>query len=243
MPEMTIFYVNQASLNYKDNKKIYCSMHIVGQVVPMLNPPEDLENYVPKNNEAKIIRPKYDPVSGQFLGLVQTLDYLTVRGDDQECFFDYGFSKESSKVVYSTRKMKISNSFSSTIFNRYRIQFEAGALSETEFSNVFFFLPSTTDRVEEINKYMNSVNLAPIDIEISAFGETFDPSKLDYANDEKKKKKRESVLKVFKKIVDLSNSNLRKNADGLLATKTHDNELLLWVGGGKVPTGKFALSY
>lgn len=188
MPEMTIFYVNQASLSYKDNKKIYCSMHIVGQVVPMLNPPEDLENYVPKNNEAKIIRPKYDPVSGQFLGLVQTLDYLTVRGDDQECFFNYGFSKESSKVVYSTRKMKISNSFSSTIFNRYRIQFEAGALSETEFSNVFFFLPSTTDRVEEINKYMNSVNLAPIDIEISAFGETFDPSKLDYANDEKKKK-------------------------------------------------------
>ena len=240
---MTIFYVNQASLSYKDNKKIYCSMHIVGQVVPMLNPPEDLENYVPKNNEAKIIRPKYDPVSGQFLGLVQTLDYLTVHGDDQECFFDYGFSKESSKVVYSTRKMKISNSFSSTIFNRYRIQFEAGALSETEFSNVFFFLPSTTDRVEEINKYMNSVNLAPIDIEISAFGETFDPSKLDYANDEKKKKNRESVLKVFKKIVDLSNSNLRKNADGLLATKTHDNESLLWVGGGKVPTGKFALSY
>lgn len=59
----------------------------------------------------------------------------------------------------------------------------------------------------------------------------------------KKKKNRESVLKVFKKIVDLSNSNLRKNADGLLATKTHDNELLLWVGGGKVPTGKFVLSY
>ena len=47
----------------------------------MLNPPEDLKDYVPKDNEAKIVRPKYDVVSGQFLELVETLGYLTVRGD------------------------------------------------------------------------------------------------------------------------------------------------------------------
>ena len=46
---------------------------------------------------------------------------------------------------------------------------------------------------------MNSVNLVPIDIEISEFGETFDRSKLDYANGEKEKH-RESVLKVLKKM-------------------------------------------
>ena len=188
MPEITIFYINQASLSYKDNKKIYyADVHMLGQVVPVLNPPEDLENYVPKSNEAKLIRPKYDPASGEFLGLVQTLAYLTIRGENQECFFDYGYSKENSKVLYSTHRMKIPNRFSSTIFNRHRIQFKTEALSETEFSKVFFFLPSTTDRVEEINRYINSVNLVPIDIEISECAETFDPSKLDYANDEKEK--------------------------------------------------------
>ena len=48
---------------------------------------------------------------------------------------------------------------------------------------------------------------------------------------------------MLKKIVDLSNSNLRKNAHGLLATKTHGNESLLWVGGRRVPTDKFDLSH
>ena len=45
------------------------------------------------------------------------------------------------------------------------------------------------------------------------------------------KKNRESVLKVLNKIVDLSSSNLQKTADGLLATKPHINEDILWVGG------------
>ena len=37
------------------------------------------------------------------------------------------------------------------------------------------------------------------------------------------------MLKVLKKIVDMSNSNLQKNADVLLATKPHRNEDILWV--------------
>ena len=69
MPEMTAFYVNQAQLSYKDNKKIYyCDAFIIDQVTPMLNPPEDLKNYIPKENEEKIVRPKYGVASGQFFG-------------------------------------------------------------------------------------------------------------------------------------------------------------------------------
>ena len=49
-----------------------------------------------KENEAKIFRRKYGTVSGQFLGLVETLGYLTVRGDSVKCFFDYGYSKVRS---------------------------------------------------------------------------------------------------------------------------------------------------
>ena len=41
----------------------------------------------------------------------------------------------------------------------------------------------------------------------------------------------------------MSNSNLHKNADGLLVTKPHINEDILWVGGERVPEDQFALSY
>ena len=81
--------------------------------------------------------------------------------------------------------MKIPNSFSSTIFNRHRIQYKSGVFSETNLSNVFFFLPSTTHRIESINRYVGSINLNPIDIELSDFGPNFDPSRLDYAGPQK----------------------------------------------------------
>ena len=98
--EMTALFVNQDYLSYKDKKIMYyCDVFIIGQVTPMLNPPEDLKNYIPKENEAKIVRSKYDVASGQFLGLVETLGYLTVRGDERECIFDYGFSKGNSKIL------------------------------------------------------------------------------------------------------------------------------------------------
>ena len=186
---MTIFYVNQAYLSDKDNKKIYyCDVFILGQVTPMPNPPEDLKNYLPKENEAKIVRRKCSIVSVQFLGLVETLGYLTVRGDERECFFDYGYKKDNSKVLCSTHKMKIPNSFSATISNRHRIQYKAGALSDTDFSKILFFLPSTRDRLEDISKYMNSVNLMPIGIKPSDFGEDFDPSNLDFDHTDREKK-------------------------------------------------------
>ena len=188
LPEITAFYINQAYVSYKDNEKTYyCDVFILGPVTPMLNPPEDLKNYIPKENEATIVRPKYDVVSGQFFGLVETLGYFTVCGDKHECFFDYGYSKENIEVLYSMYKMNIWNSFSATIFNRHRIQYEAGALLDTDFSKIFFFLPSTTDRVEDINRYMTSVNLMPIDIEPSEFGKDFDPSTLDFENSDGKK--------------------------------------------------------
>ena len=137
-------------------------------------------------------------------------------------------------------KMKIPNSFSTTIFNRHRIQYEFGAYSEIDFSNVFFFLPCTVDRVEEINQ--QSINLSAIDIDISDFDKNLNPSKVDFANPEKEEL-RKSVLKVLRKVADLSNQNIRRNADGFLATQLHDNQSLLWPGGKRIQDDKFALSY
>ena len=82
--------------------------------------------------------------------------------------------------MYRTHKTKVPNSFSSTIFNRHRIQYESGAFAETDSPNIFFFLPSTVDRIEDINKYLGSVNLNAVDIDISKFGEKFDPLWLDF---------------------------------------------------------------
>ena len=182
LPENTIIYINQAYQSYKDNKKVYfVDYYLLGKVNQCLNPPEDLKNYECQQNEAKFYRPKYDTVTGEFLGLYETLGYLTVRDDNEECFLDYDYSKENSKVLYSHHKIKIPNSFSVTMFNRHRIQYESGALS-TEFSKVCFFLPSITDRIGKINRNMGSVNFVPIDILEDTFevenGVEFDPYKL-----------------------------------------------------------------
>ena len=157
--KISFFYINQGYLSYKDNKNIYyVDLFIVGQIVPLLNQPEDIEQYVPKDNEVKLLCPKYNTTTGSFLGLENCLAYLTVRGDDHEQFFDSGYNKENSKVLYSMHKLKIHNSFTSTIVSRHRIQYESGVFSETDFSGVFFFLPSTVDRIEEVNRYLGSVN-------------------------------------------------------------------------------------
>ena len=111
-----------------------------------------------------------------------------------ECFFDYGYSKENSKVLYSHYKMKIPNSFLGTIFNRHWIQYEFGAL-DMESSKTYFFLPSTPDRIEEIKRYMNSVNLIPTDIHQNEFevdGGNFDPPKLDFDHPDRKKEVRQA---------------------------------------------------
>ena len=179
----------------------------------LLNQPEDLDQYVPKDNEVKLLRAKYDMTTGNFLGLENCLAYLTVRGDFHKQFFDYGYSKDNSKILYSFHKLKVPNSLTSTIFNRHRIQYESGAFSGTDFSGVFFFSPSIVDRIEEINHYLVSVNLNPIDIEIDEFCEKFDPSKLDY-DSSKKENIRKSILQVLKKVADLSSQNPKRNADG-----------------------------
>ena len=61
VPELAILYIKQAYLNNKYGKKIYYyNLFVVGQATPMLNPSEDLENYVPEEDEVKILRPKYE---------------------------------------------------------------------------------------------------------------------------------------------------------------------------------------
>ena len=190
MPGNSIIYVNQGYQSYKDNKKVYYAGYfLIGQVNECLKPTENLETYEFKYREVKMFCQRHDNVIGHFWSLYESLGYIMVRRDVGEHFLDYGYSKQNSKILHSFRKKHMPNSFSGTFFNSHRIQYETGAL-QTKFSQIYYFLSSITDRVEEINRHMRSVNLLPIDIPEETFEVdqiSFNPSKLDCDNPDKGK--------------------------------------------------------
>ena len=147
-----------------------------------------------------------------------------VRGESDECFLDYRCSKRNSNTLHSYHRKRMPNSFSATFFNRHRIQYDSGTLN-TGFLKNYLFLTPCTDRIEDANRHMGSANLSSIDIAEGNFevegGIPFDPSKLDYENPDKEKTK-QAVFKLLEKVVDLSNANIIKNADGLLTKRSVD---------------------
>ena len=94
---------------------------------------------------------------------------------------------------------------------------------------------------------MGSVNLLPIDIAEDNFeiegNVSFDSPKLDYENPDKEKIS-EAVVKMLKRIIELSNANLKKTADGLLAKLPVDKNIE-WVGKDKkqLPDNRYKMSY
>ena len=136
--------------------------------------------------------------------------------------------------------------FSGTFFNRRKMMFETGSL-QTTLSNIFYFLPSTTDRGEEKNSYLESVNFSLIDVPVSSF-ETkenigFDSSKHDLDSQEKEIMAVD-VVKMLKKVADMFNANLVKNADGLLF-KRDPNVSVEWIRKNKsrLPQNRYKMSY
>ena len=88
MPENTVYYVNQGYQSYKDNKKIYYNdVYIIAQIMPLAMQPKDIKSYLLKDDEVKILRARYDPISGEFLGIEYCVGIITVRNDADEQFF------------------------------------------------------------------------------------------------------------------------------------------------------------
>ena len=142
LPENTIFYINQAYQSFKDGKKLYYNdVFNIAQIMPLAHQPKEIESYQLKDNEVKILQPKYDPISAEFLGIEYCVALVTVRNNPEEQFFDYGYHKENSKKLYSTRKLKVPNSFKTKIFGQHRMQYEGGAFDEQKFSKLFFICP------------------------------------------------------------------------------------------------------
>ena len=89
----------------------YADYYILGQIIEALNTHEDISSNVFKEREAKMVRPKYEPTTGRFLGLYKTVSLTVVRGDDDEHFLNYGYDENKSKRLYSFYKRRIANSF------------------------------------------------------------------------------------------------------------------------------------
>ena len=159
----TLFYVNQGYQSYKDHKKVYHNdLYIIAQILPLSIQPKDIESYELKDDEVKILRTRHDPISGEFLGIEYRVALVTVKNDPEEQFFEYGYNKDNSELLYSTKKLKIPSSFKGTAFGVHKMQYEGGAFSEEIFSKIFFYIRSTVDKSEKINKYLTSVHLKSI---------------------------------------------------------------------------------
>ena len=109
---------------------------------------------------------------------------------------------------------------------------ESGEL-DSEFSQLYFFLSSLTDRSEEIIQYLENVNITPIDIKqnqlnVWAQNGVFNPAKLDLYG-ESKTVMAEAVLSCLMHMCNISNSNLVRNADGLLCRRKEDVSVG-WIG-------------
>ena len=87
--------------------------------------------YIIKENEVKMVRPKCSSETGDFLGIYETVGFMVVRGSPEEVFFNYGYDKEKSNVLYAYYRRRISNFFSGTMIERGE--------ADAEFSNIFFF--------------------------------------------------------------------------------------------------------
>ena len=72
--------------------------------MPLAHQPKDIESYELKDDEVKILRSRYDPVSGEFLGIEYCIGVITVRNDPEEQFFDYGYIQKIIQKYYIQRK-------------------------------------------------------------------------------------------------------------------------------------------
>ena len=175
-------------------------------------------------------------ITGKFVGLYKTIGFIVVRGDDN------GYDENKSKLLYLFYKGRISNPLGGIMLTRHRVLFESGEL-DTDFSKLYFFLLSITDRCKEINQHMKYVNIHHFDLNEKEFGDGFQSNLLDFTCD-KKKQMTDSVVGVLKKIAKISNTDLVKNANGLWTNRPADSEVE-WVdkNRSRIPKNKFKVSY
>ena len=219
MPENTLYYVNQSFLSTVKSGDIamYNQNFILGQLIVAANQPKDINTYNCNENEVKLHCCIYDLTTGEFRGVREQLAYIVLRGDKNEIYFSYGFDKSKSQILYSYSKQQISDAFVSTAFKKHYNEIINEKKENEDSSSLFFYLPTITDRKEEINQWKNNPSLTPIDFSIS-FIESFStqkvkfqPNLLNSFNEKERAPQVEMLYGLFRHIAQFSNQNLHRN--------------------------------
>ena len=251
-PDMTLTYVDQAhvTLVKGGEKAIFCDYVILAQIMLLANidPLINLDTYEPKDNEVVIYVPMYNTVTGLYLGLTKKLGLITLQGDAEKWFFLMVIVRKKNALLYCSMKAPLSNTFSSTCFQKCKQylldQNKLGSQSE-----LFFFLPATLDRKEDFLQWKDNVNSHPIDLSINELKNemsliTLDPSLLQ--NKQLRASLKPGFDKVMEKIAELSNQNLVRNSDAFMSKggKLDTEKEFVWIDESiKQATAKFQLNY
>ena len=250
-PENALIYINQGYLTVKDRGTIiYCDYTILGQIIAFKSPPENIDEAVKADKKlVKIYLPIYDTVTGQFLGVKEGIGYIMVRNEAEETFLSYGFSSEHSSVLYCHSKQPIPNIFRGTSFNTHKLQTYLENRSKR--SDLCFYLPTITDRKEDISRYKSMVSLVPVTSSVSDIGTfspegyKFDPSHLAQGG-KNRDCARETSYSYFQNVAKVSNANLIQNVYALIKKKNIDHSTLKLspsMSQSKVNYSKFSLDY
>ena len=247
IPENALLYINQGFLSTVKSGEIAMYLHnfVIGQLIVAANQPKDIANYTCLKNEVKLLSCVYDIESGDFKGIRKQLAFIVLRGDSDETFLSYGFDKMKSKLLYSFSKQQIPDAFVSVAFKKHFDEIMNEKRDDSS-SSLFYFLPSVSDRKEEINQHKNNVSLFPIDITLD-FIESFSTEKVSFrpdllnTSDEKERKPQiEMLYGLFNHIAKVSNQNLERNIVHLNIKQGRST--MEW-SNSKFDSSKFKLTY
>ena len=130
----------------------------MGQLICAKHLSEDFDNYDCKPDEVKFYVLIYNNKTGEFKGIQNWLVFIRVRGDEDKMYLSYRYDEDKSSVLYSNVEQILPNIFQGTFFKKHNpMLLDQRAVQE--YSELFFFLPSTTDGKEKINQFQKNVSL------------------------------------------------------------------------------------
>ena len=89
----------------------------------------------------------YNKATGLDGGLKKILAHITLRRDEGERFYSYGYSKEKNTLLYCTMKHPLPNIFHCTALKKRHGFILDENEKKADFSELFLSLPSTPDRI------------------------------------------------------------------------------------------------
>ena len=219
--------------------------------MPVANPdpPVKLDTHKFEENEVLIYVPLYNKSTDLYGGLKKMLGHITLRGDEGERYYSYGFSKEKSTVLYCSVKDPLPNIFHCTAFKKHHGFLLDEKQKKVTFSKLFVYLPSILDRKEQFLQWKNHVHLHPIDVNYEESKIINQDNEMNPALLDDKTLRKEALpayYKVIKKIAEVSNQNLIRDSDAYLAKggKTDPDNDFQWIDESyKQGQQTFQLSY